>query len=80
MDDVLSRLIVRAEERGLFEGFLVGKNRTRELQSCKQILLVFGHLSWLRIDLNKNTLELTLVRIIPPIWFFCLIVQSLNDL
>ena len=29
VDDVLSRLIVRAEERGLFEGFLVGKNRTR---------------------------------------------------
>ena len=27
--DVLSRLIVRAVERGLFEGFLVGKNRIR---------------------------------------------------
>ena len=27
--DVLSRLVVRAEKRGLFEGFLVGKNRTR---------------------------------------------------
>ena len=27
--DVLSRLIFRAEERGLIEGFLVGRNRTR---------------------------------------------------
>ena len=29
MADVLSRLIVRAEERDLFEGFLMGRNRTR---------------------------------------------------
>ena len=29
--DVLTKLIVRAEERGLFKGFLVGKNRTEVL-------------------------------------------------
>ena len=29
MADVLSRLVMRAEEIGLFEGFLVVKNRTR---------------------------------------------------
>ena len=29
--DVLSRLIFRAKERGLIEGFLVGRNRTRVL-------------------------------------------------
>ena len=73
--DVLSRLIVRGEERGVFVGFLVIRDRTRVsylqftddtiffswaslegLQSLKLILLVFGHLSRLRINLNKNTL------------------------
>ena len=72
--DVLS-MIVRAEERGLFEGFLVGRNRIKvshlpfaddtiffskasfeELHSLKLILLVFGRLSRLRINLNKSTL------------------------
>ena len=74
--DALSRLIVRAEERGLFEGFLVGRNRIKvshlqfaddtiffskasfeELHSLKLILLVFGRLSRLRINLNKSTLS-----------------------
>ena len=73
--NVLSRLVVRAEERGLFEGFRVGRNRIRvshlqfvddtifffrasleELLSLKLILLVFRHLSGLRINLNKSTL------------------------
>ena len=63
------------EEGGLFEGFLMGRNKTRvsiynllmtlsfffraslgELQSLKLILLVFGYLSGLRINLNKSTL------------------------
>ena len=71
----MTRMIVRAGERGLFEGFLVGRNRTRvshlqfaddtiffskasfkELYSFKLILLVFGRLSGLRINLNKSTL------------------------
>ena len=74
--DALSRLIVRAEERGLFEGILVGRNRIKvshlqfaddtiffskasfeELHSLKLILLVFGRLSRLRINLNKSTLS-----------------------
>ena len=74
--DVLSKLIVRAEERGLFKGFLVGKNRIwvshlqfaddtiffsrasfEELHSLKLILLVFGRLLGLRINLNKSTLS-----------------------
>ena len=65
---------MRAEERGLFKGFLMGKNRTRvshlqfaddtilffrasfeELHSLKLILLLFGRLSRLRINLNKST-------------------------
>ena len=66
---------MRAEERGLFKGFLMGKNRTRvshlqfaddtiffsrasfeESHSFKLILLVFGRLSGLRINLNKSIL------------------------
>ena len=74
--DVLSRLVVRAEERGLIEGLGVGRNRTRvshlqfvddtvlfarasleELISLKLILLVFGLLFGLRMNLNKSTLS-----------------------
>ena len=73
---IMTRMIVRAGQRGLFEGFLVGRNRTRvshlqfaddtiffsrasfeELHSLKLILLVFGWLSELRINLNKSTLS-----------------------
>ena len=76
MANVLSRLIVRAEEKGVFEGFLEGRDRTmvshlqfmddtiffsraslEELQSLKLILLVFGRLSRLKINLNKSTLS-----------------------
>ena len=75
MVDVLSELILRAEERGDLKGVLVGRDRTRvshlqfvddtiffsrasleELQALKLILLVFGCLSGLRINLNKSTL------------------------
>ena len=74
--DVLSRLVVRAEERDLIEGCGVGRNRTRvshlqfaddtvffsrasleELLSLKLILLVFGLLFGLRMNLNKSTLS-----------------------
>ena len=67
---------MRAEERGLFKGFLVGKNRIwvshlqfaddtilffrasfEELHSLKLILLVFGWLSRLRINLNNSILS-----------------------
>ena len=71
--DVLSRLIFRAEEGGLTEGFLVGRYRTKvsilqfeddtifffkasleHLRNLKIILLVFGQVSGLKINLEKS--------------------------
>ncbi|RVW89782.1 putative mitochondrial protein [Vitis vinifera] len=73
--DVLSRMLLRAEERNLLEGFRVGKNRTRvshcNLQmiqfsfltlvrkNCrlsKILLLVFRHISGLKVNLDKSNL------------------------
>ncbi|KAJ9701102.1 hypothetical protein PVL29_006450 [Vitis rotundifolia] len=73
--DVLSRLLFRAEEIGLTEGFFVGRDRTRvsllqfiddtiffskasleHLQNLKIILLVFGQVSGLKINLEKRTI------------------------
>ncbi|KAJ9674188.1 hypothetical protein PVL29_023628 [Vitis rotundifolia] len=73
--DVLSRMLLRAEERNLLEGFRVGRNRTRvshlqfaddtiffsntreeELQTLKSLLLVFGHISGLKVNLDKSNL------------------------
>ncbi|KAJ9703126.1 hypothetical protein PVL29_004763 [Vitis rotundifolia] len=73
--DVLSRMLMRAEERNLMEGFRVGRNRTRvshlqfaddtiffsnsreeELQTLKSLLLVFGHISGLKVNLNKSSI------------------------
>ncbi|KAJ9671271.1 hypothetical protein PVL29_027318 [Vitis rotundifolia] len=74
--DVLSRLMIRAEETGLTEGFLVGRDRTRvsmlqfaddtiffskasleHLQNLKFILLVFGQVSGLKINLEKSSIS-----------------------
>ncbi|RVW99804.1 putative ribonuclease H protein [Vitis vinifera] len=74
--DVLSRLMIRAEETGLTEGFFVGRDRTRvsllqfvddiiffskasleHLQNLKIILLVFGQVSGLKINLEKSTIS-----------------------
>ena len=74
--DVLSRLIIRAEETGIIEGFFVGRDRTRvsllqfaddiifffndsleHLQNLKIILLVFGQVFGLKINLEKNTIS-----------------------
>ena len=74
--DVLSRLMIRAEETGITEGFLVGRDRTRVsllqfaddtiffskasldlLQNLKIILLVFGQVSGLKINLEKSTIS-----------------------
>ena len=71
--DVLRRLMIRAEETGLTEGFFVGRDRTRvfllqfaddtiffskasleHLQNLKIILLVFGQVSGLKINLEKK--------------------------
>ena len=73
--DVLSRILLRAEERNLLEGFKVGRNRTRvshlqfaddtiffsntrekELQTLKSLLLVFGHISGLNVNLDKSNI------------------------
>ena len=73
--DVLSRMLMRAEERNMMEGFRVGRNRTRvshlqfaddniffsnsreeELQTLKSLLLVFGHISRLKVNLNKSSI------------------------
>ncbi|RVX01391.1 LINE-1 retrotransposable element ORF2 protein [Vitis vinifera] len=73
--DVLSRMLMRAEERNMMEGFRVGRNRTRvshlqfaddtiffsnsreeELQTLKSLLLVFGHISGLKVNLDKSSI------------------------
>ena len=73
--NVLSRMLLRAEERSLLEGFRVGRNRTRvshlqfaddtiffpntceeDLQTLKSLLLVFGHISGLKVNLDKCNL------------------------
>ena len=70
---VLSRLMIKAKETGLTEGFFVGRDRIREsllqfaddtiffskaslehLQNLKIILLVFGQVSGLKINLEKK--------------------------
>ncbi|RVW50857.1 Transposon TX1 uncharacterized 149 kDa protein [Vitis vinifera] len=71
--DVLSRMLLKAEERNLLEGFRVGRNRCRvshlqfaddtilfanpreeELQTLKSLLLVFGQISGLKVNLDKS--------------------------
>ena len=73
--DVLSRMLLRAEERNALEGFRVGKNRTRvshlqfandtiffsstreeDLLTLKSVLLVFGHISGLKVNLDKSNI------------------------
>ena len=68
--------MIRVEERGLLEGFIVGRDGTRvsllqfaddtiffvkaclkSLQNLKLILLVFGQLLGLKINLEKSTLS-----------------------
>ncbi|RVW59605.1 putative ribonuclease H protein [Vitis vinifera] len=74
--DVLSRMMIRVEEIGLTEGFIVGRDRTRvslqqftddtiffskasqeHLQNLKLILLVFGQVSGLKINLEKTSYQ-----------------------
>ncbi|RVX14250.1 putative ribonuclease H protein [Vitis vinifera] len=73
--DVLSRMLLRAEERNMLEGFRVGRNRTRvshlqfaddtiffsntkeeDLQTLKSLLLAFGHISGLKVNLDKSNI------------------------
>ncbi|RVW20925.1 Transposon TX1 uncharacterized 149 kDa protein [Vitis vinifera] len=44
--DVLSRMLMRAEERNMMEGF----------RTLKSLLLVFGHISGLKVNLNKSSI------------------------
>ncbi|RVW74737.1 hypothetical protein CK203_047892 [Vitis vinifera] len=48
--DVLSRMMLRVEERSMLEGFRV------ELQTLKSLLLVFGQISGLKVNLDKSNL------------------------
>ncbi|RVW99807.1 LINE-1 retrotransposable element ORF2 protein [Vitis vinifera] len=73
--NMLSRMLLKAEERSLLEGFRVGRNRcrvshlqfaddtilfanscTEELQTLKSLLLVFGQVSGLKVNLDKSNL------------------------
>ena len=75
VSDVLSRMLMRAKERNMLEGFRVGRNRTRvshlqfaddtiffsntreeELQTLKSLLLVIGHISGLKVNLDKSSI------------------------
>ncbi|RVX15029.1 LINE-1 retrotransposable element ORF2 protein [Vitis vinifera] len=73
--DILSRMLLRAEERNLLEGFRVGRNSTRvshlqfaddtiffsntseeDLQTFKSLLLAFGQISGLKVNLDKSNI------------------------
>ena len=73
--NVLSNMLLRAEERSMLEGFRVGRNRTRvshlqfaddtifflnsyaeKLQTLKSLLLVFGQIYGLKVNLDKSNL------------------------
>ncbi|RVW70916.1 Transposon TX1 uncharacterized 149 kDa protein [Vitis vinifera] len=73
--DVLSRMLLKAEERNVLEGFRVGRNRTRvshlqfaddtiffsntreeDMMTLKNVLLVFGHISGLKVNLDKSNI------------------------
>ncbi|RVW65400.1 LINE-1 retrotransposable element ORF2 protein [Vitis vinifera] len=73
--DVLSRMLLRADERNSLEGFRVGRNKIRVshlqfaddtiffsntceevLQTLKSLLLVFGHISGLKVNLDKSNI------------------------
>ncbi|RVW20057.1 LINE-1 retrotransposable element ORF2 protein, partial [Vitis vinifera] len=73
--DVLSRMLLKAEERNVLEGFKVGRNRTRvshlqfaddtiffsssreeDMMTLKNVLLVFGHISGLKVNLDKSNI------------------------
>ena len=73
--DVLSRMLLKAKERSVLEGFKVDRNRVRvthlqfvddtiffanscveELQTLKSLLLVFGQISGLKVNLDKSNI------------------------
>ena len=73
--NVLSRMLLRAEEINVLEGFRVGRNRTKvshlrfaddtiffsstreeDMLTLKSVLLVFGHISRLKVNLDKSNI------------------------
>ncbi|RVW87682.1 LINE-1 retrotransposable element ORF2 protein [Vitis vinifera] len=73
--DVLSRMLLKAKERNVLEGFRVGRNRSRvshlqfaddtiffsssreeDMMTLKNVLLVFGHISGLKVNLDKSNI------------------------
>ncbi|RVW39059.1 Transposon TX1 uncharacterized 149 kDa protein [Vitis vinifera] len=73
--NVLSMMLLRAEERNALKGFRVGRNRIRvshlqfaddtiffsstreeDLLTLKSVLLVFGHISGLKVNLDKSNI------------------------
>ncbi|RVW14640.1 Transposon TX1 uncharacterized 149 kDa protein [Vitis vinifera] len=51
--DVLSRMLLKAEERNVLEGFRYSR---RGLMTLKSVLLVFGHISGLKVNLDKSNI------------------------
>ncbi|RVW53339.1 Transposon TX1 uncharacterized 149 kDa protein [Vitis vinifera] len=49
--DVLSRMLLRANERNMLEGFKGGR-----LQTLKSLLLAFRHISGLKVNLDKSNI------------------------
>ncbi|RVW43721.1 hypothetical protein CK203_080492 [Vitis vinifera] len=69
--DVLSRMLLRAEERNLLEGF-----REEDLHSLKSLLLVFGHIYGLKVNLDKSNIYASILnKIIFLGWSNCLIAR-----
>ncbi|RVW25634.1 putative ribonuclease H protein [Vitis vinifera] len=48
--DVLSRMLLKAEERNVLEGF------KEDMMTLKNVLLVFGHISGLKVNLDKSNI------------------------
>ncbi|RVW36772.1 hypothetical protein CK203_101570 [Vitis vinifera] len=94
------RMLLKAEERNVLEGFRVGRNRTRvshlqfaddtiffsstreeDMMTLKNVLLVFGHISGLKVNLDKATsMALILNRIAFLGWPRCLTTKLLGGL
>ena len=98
--DVLSKMMIRVQEIGLTEGFIVGRDKTRvslqqftddtiffskasleHLQNLKIILLVFGQVSGLKINLEKTPFQVLIQgRSCCLFWPRFLIVECQSDL
>ncbi|RVW19140.1 putative mitochondrial protein [Vitis vinifera] len=97
--DILSMMLLRAEERNLLEvsgwvertrvthlqfaddTIFFSNTREEDLQTLKSLLLVFGHISGLKVNLDKsNIYGINLDQIIFQDWLRCLIARLLIGL